>query len=152
MKSPEMGRDKSQNPVDLLIKNPDKTINYDIETGKVQGMLSTESVGTIVEMVLNEPDQEKRIARGKEIIDACIRAGIVEPSVWNEKLDYPADGHEDGFSFKWVNHYEGDPEEIGSGQFVLRYEGWREVSQNLHVLTQEVPELKEYAQSRIKQS
>ncbi len=143
-KSPEMGGDLPKDPKELLTKNPDiKEVNIDMETGEVTGLLGTESVGILVERILDEEDREKLIEMGKRLIDAVVDAGIVEPSSWSEELNYPQDGHEDGFSFKWVNHY---PNKESEGyKFVVRHEGWKDVAQNLHVLTKEVPELREYA-------
>jgi len=150
MKNPEVGGELPKDPKELLIIHPDrKETNIDMETGEITGLLGTESVGILVEKILSEVDKEKQEEMGKKLIDAIVAARIVEPSHWDEKLDYPKKGHEDGFSFKWVNHY---PNEEGmEHKFLVRYEGWQEVAQNLHVLTKEIPALKEYAEKMIEE-
>ncbi len=139
-----VGGELPKDSKELFITHPDKTETHiDMETGDVNGLLRIESVGIIAERILDEANKEKQIEMGKELIDAVVAAEIVEPSYWNEDLAYPNNGHEDGFSFKWVNHY---PNGEGTGRkFVVRYEGWQEVAKNLHVLTKKIPELKEYA-------
>ena len=150
IKSPETSfGGEEKNPKDLLIKSVDhpeideQEIKKNINENGNFGWIQTNDTGIIVDIILSTPEQEKKIELGKKLIDDCIEAQIVEPSTWNEKLEYPKSGHEDGFSFKWVNHYHKN--------MVLRYEGWDIVSQNLHVLTKEVPELRQYAEKMLEE-